>query len=465
MAGRFACTLLSTLLACRLTSISLGVSSGDSYNLAVEVRPGGIASTLTQRRGRRTLDGTRLHKTGSIVLLAKHGLEVQQRVGRGVGNSPFVRREVPTVTSAFETISVPFDSDDDNELGESLIARPTTVQLKQADQQLTAMAFLPEPLVSSVENALLEKRNKSKVVDCNIGFNNSKFGWTTAKKEWCCRHKGIGCDQPGQTVFDGSEPTRPPQQWDVIGTQICEGHGFSERACISVGCCFFDTSTSICYSAVAKRACLPSRESALPLEPQHQTKSTPWVPESLQIAQQQQPPKPSGPAPSGGLPITAPPAPPLSLPITSMDGASATSTQAPDLLNPMLSKADEEIITEAAQAGIDEAKSEGVAVASSANGSLGGTEISELLNPNISRADERVIEEAAQVGMSEVANESARMLRNDFKREEDNTRGGSAKVIGTCSLLACLVVLIGIAICRSSLPTEHLVKDAPAGLR
>lgn len=452
MTGTFACTCLSTLLACRLTSISLGVSPGDSYNLAVEVRPGGIASTWTQRRARRTLDATSLHKTGSIVLLAQHGLEVQQRVGRGVGNGPLVRREVPTAISGFETISVPFDSDDENELGESLIPRPATAQLNQADQQTTATAFLLEPLVSSVENVLLEKRNKPKIGDCNIGFNNSKFGWTRAKKTWCCRRRGIGCDQSGQMDLNGSEPTRPPQHWDVSGAQICEGHGFSERACISIGCCLFDTSTRICYSAVAKQACLPSR-------------SIPWVPEPLQSARRQRSPKPSDPATTGELPITAPTAPPLSLPITSVGEASVTSTQAPDLLNPMLSMADEEIIKEAAQAGIDEAKSEGIAVASTANGSLGRTEISALLNPNISRADERVIEKAAQVGMNEVANESAQMLKNDFKREEDNTRGGSANVMVICSLLAGLVVLIGIAICRSSLPTENLAKDRLAGLR
>lgn len=127
----------------------------------------------------------------------------------------------------------------------------------------------------------------TELFNCADDFMNWKLGWSVAKREWCCRFKSRGCTPTAHTPVNTSGASEPcttsacnerlsSQQSqrgitgdgevigdaEITGDEICEGHAFSEKACMSIGCCFFDRSSSICYSAVANRACLSAKKAA-----------------------------------------------------------------------------------------------------------------------------------------------------------------------------------------------------------
>ena len=39
------------------------------------------------------------------------------------------------------------------------------------------------------------------------------------------------------------------------GEEACEGHGFDPEQCLAVGCCQFDESNGLCWSAVGSEPC------------------------------------------------------------------------------------------------------------------------------------------------------------------------------------------------------------------
>jgi len=95
--------------------------------------------------------------------------------------------------------------------------------------------------------------------DCNEASNEWKFGWSIAKREWCCRYKRKGC-QP----VSSSDSER--QGHGPNGEEVCEGQGWSMRSCLSLGCCYFDDTTSICFSAVGEKPCSIVQKAPIPVQ-------------------------------------------------------------------------------------------------------------------------------------------------------------------------------------------------------
>jgi len=142
------------------------------------------------------------------------------------------------------------------------------------------------------------------VFDCTHDLLGWEFGWSLAKKEWCCAHEHRGCESVAVNTSAVTRPDEPvshplPQHFNVAapalsepefhkvtGQEICEGRGFSEVACLQIGCCAFDAKEGLCYSAVSSSPC-KSIDQASPQEWQPQQQS-PLSPQQLQPQQQQQ---------------------------------------------------------------------------------------------------------------------------------------------------------------------------------
>ena len=64
--------------------------------------------------------------------------------------------------------------------------------------------------------------------------------------------------QPNLSVYEKGAKTTAAQM--LTGEQVCQGHGFDETECLSIGCCQWDPSTPEgCWSAVQNGVCDPSR--------------------------------------------------------------------------------------------------------------------------------------------------------------------------------------------------------------
>jgi len=101
--------------------------------------------------------------------------------------------------------------------------------------------------------------------DCNEDSGDGKFGWSFAKAEWCCKHKRIGCVEKADGAKHG-HGARPRQSWQPgegpSGETACEEQDWSRTACLSIGCCYFDTQTGYCYSAVGAQPCGSATQAA-----------------------------------------------------------------------------------------------------------------------------------------------------------------------------------------------------------
>jgi len=104
--------------------------------------------------------------------------------------------------------------------------------------------------------------------DCEAGSDNWHIGWSAAKTEYCCHHEGIGChDEEHYGGAYGNYGYGSAGVYHIAptvihsgftGTEICEGHHFTQQQCDSFGgCCHFDVVTSLCYSAIAHQVCSP----------------------------------------------------------------------------------------------------------------------------------------------------------------------------------------------------------------
>jgi hypothetical protein len=69
-------------------------------------------------------------------------------------------------------------------------ARPATAGLKAAATEVRLVAP-PELSVRPTESPRF---------DCDAGLANFEWGWSDPKKEWCCHHKGKGCEDDGNTT-------------------------------------------------------------------------------------------------------------------------------------------------------------------------------------------------------------------------------------------------------------------------
>ena len=64
--------------------------------------------------------------------------------------------------------------------------------------------------------------------------------------------------QPNLSVYEKGAKTTAAQM--LTGEQVCQGHGFDETECLSIGCCQWDPSTPEgCWSAVQNGVCYPSK--------------------------------------------------------------------------------------------------------------------------------------------------------------------------------------------------------------
>lgn len=112
--------------------------------------------------------------------------------------------------------------------------------------------------------------------DCLAGRNNWREGWSKSKKEWCCRHTDIGCEQePGD-----ERPTRPPfacrvgywnfrEGWSSDKKEYCckfEGLGCEDKPDVVVfpfndkpvgKCAGFEKEVSSCLAASCLETCEP----------------------------------------------------------------------------------------------------------------------------------------------------------------------------------------------------------------
>mmetsp|Transcript_106965 Transcript_106965/g.330444 ORF Transcript_106965/g.330444 Transcript_106965/m.330444 type:complete len:630 (+) Transcript_106965:151-2040(+) len=100
------------------------------------------------------------------------------------------------------------------------------------------------------------------IFDCDEAFNEWKFGWSAAKREWCCRYKQRGCPR-----LEGQEEEQEHKEGsqNPTGEEVCEGQGWSQHACLSLGCCNYDYATSICFSAVGRKPCSVVHSAPIPL--------------------------------------------------------------------------------------------------------------------------------------------------------------------------------------------------------
>jgi len=131
-----------------------------------------------------------------------------------------------------------------------------------------AKAEVPTPPLTTQQTAGKE------LFDCSEAFNEWKFGWSESKKEWCCRYKHRGCtpeadaDSSSRRRSSFTSKATPPApvahklagsagagDAGPDGENVCEGQGWTQHACISLGCCVYDAASNICYSAVADQPC------------------------------------------------------------------------------------------------------------------------------------------------------------------------------------------------------------------
>jgi len=156
------------------------------------------------------------------------------------------------------------------------------------------------------------------VFDCTHDLLGWEFGWSLAKKEWCCDHEHRGCESVAANMSAAITPDGPiirplpqhvnatvpesaqPEFHKVTGQEICEGLHFSEVACLEIGCCAFDAKAGICYSAISSNPCksvnqasqqLPRKSrkdwlSFQPTQPQQQSPQEVMPPQTLQPQQQ-----------------------------------------------------------------------------------------------------------------------------------------------------------------------------------
>lgn len=77
------------------------------------------------------------------------------------------------------------------------------------------------------------------VYDCDAGFNNWKYGWSSAKQAWCCAHQKRGC--PGSWEGHGltkmvvtkvTSESHPPKVELVEGVKVAI-HGALEGQTLS----------------------------------------------------------------------------------------------------------------------------------------------------------------------------------------------------------------------------------------
>eukprot|EP00418_Pyrodinium_bahamense_P098183 CAMPEP_0179039528 /NCGR_PEP_ID=MMETSP0796-20121207/15187_1 /TAXON_ID=73915 /ORGANISM="Pyrodinium bahamense, Strain pbaha01" /LENGTH=284 /DNA_ID=CAMNT_0020735863 /DNA_START=52 /DNA_END=903 /DNA_ORIENTATION=+ len=47
-------------------------------------------------------------------------------------------------------------------------------------------------------------------IDCRVGLNNWRAAWAPAKKEYCCKHEHVACDKPTVPPSAAAVPTTPP---------------------------------------------------------------------------------------------------------------------------------------------------------------------------------------------------------------------------------------------------------------
>lgn len=78
-----------------------------------------------------------------------------------------------------------------------------------------------------------------KPFDCHAGQNNWELAWSAMKQHWCCMNEKIGC-VPTETAKSS-----------------CEGKGFTQNECDSVGCCSFVAGECKAKSGWADDVCKP----------------------------------------------------------------------------------------------------------------------------------------------------------------------------------------------------------------